>query len=45
MGIGAGVTLGLAAVGTHDGWMTVANFEARRVRCFGAGFATYQQKY
>ena len=36
MGIGAGVTLGLAAVGTHDGWMTVANFEARRVRCFGA---------
>src|SRR5258708_2693896 len=45
MGIGAGVTRGLAAAGTRDGWMTVANFEARRVRCFGAGFATYQEKY
>ena len=35
MGIGAGVTLGLAAAGTYDGWMTVANFEA--CRCVALG--------
>jgi len=38
MGIGAGVTLGQAALGIPDGWMTVANFEARRVRCFRANW-------